>query len=72
MLDCCCGVGRHCRALAEKGYKVTGIDISKKQIENAKKINGIKNTTYYNMDVRDINLKEKNFCQLLSKMVFLI
>lgn len=61
VLDCCCGVGRHCRALAEKGYKVTGIDISKKQIENAKKINGIKNTTYYNMDVRDINLKEKNF-----------
>lgn len=61
VLDCCCGVGRHCRALAEKGYKVTGIDISKKQIENARKINGIKNTTYYNMDVRNINLKKKDF-----------
>lgn len=61
VLDCCCGVGRHCRALAEKGYNVTGIDISKKQIENARKINGIKNTTYLNMDVRNIQLEKKDF-----------
>ncbi len=61
VLDCCCGVGRHCRALAEKGYNVTGIDISKKQIENARKINGIKNTTYLNMDVRDIKLEKKDY-----------
>lgn len=61
VLDCCCGVGRHCRALAERGYEVTGIDISKKQIENAKKINGIKNTTYLNMDVRNIQLERKDF-----------
>ena len=61
VLDCCCGVGRHCRALAEKGYKVTGIDISRKQIENAKKINGIENTTYLNMDVRDIQLEKKDY-----------
>lgn len=61
ILDCCCGVGRHCRALAERGYHVTGIDISKKQIENAKKINGIENTTYLNMDVRDIRLERKDY-----------
>lgn len=61
ILDCCCGVGRHCRALAEKGYNITGIDISKKQIENAKKINGIENINYLNMDVRDIQLEKKNY-----------
>lgn len=61
VLDCCCGVGRHCRALAERGYNVTGIDISKRQIENTKKINNVKNIKYFNMDVRDFKLKNKNY-----------
>ena len=37
MLDVACGRGRHCRTLAEKGFRVTGIDISFDSIAFAKK-----------------------------------
>ena len=37
MLDVACGRGRHSRNLAEKGFKVTGIDISLESIAFAKK-----------------------------------
>lgn len=36
VLDIGCGYGRHSRALAKQGFRVTGIDISKKTIEIAK------------------------------------
>lgn len=35
ILDVCCGYGRHATELAKRGYKVTGIDLSPKQIELA-------------------------------------
>ena len=35
VLDIGCGYGRHSRALAKQGFRVTGIDISKKAIEIA-------------------------------------
>ena len=60
LIDCCCGVGRHDYILGNKGYKVTGIDISESQIANAKKIHSNPNTRYKVMDVRNINnLKNK-------------
>ena len=37
MLDAACGKGRHASYLAEKGYEVTGIDLSFKNIREAKK-----------------------------------
>lgn len=61
ILDCCCGVGRHDYLLANAGYQVTGIDISKAQITNAKKIHNHKNIDYHVMDVRHIDLLEKNY-----------
>jgi SAM-dependent methyltransferase len=36
MLDVACGKGRHSIQLAEKGYEVTGIDISEESIREAK------------------------------------
>ncbi|MEX0811007.1 MAG: class I SAM-dependent methyltransferase [Chitinophagales bacterium] len=36
MLDLACGKGRHAKQLAEKGFKVTGIDLSEKSILSAK------------------------------------
>lgn len=38
VLDFCCGYGRHAVRLAEKGFKVTGVDLSEANINYAKKL----------------------------------
>ena len=37
ILDLCCGYGRHAVRLAEKGFQVTGVDLSEANINYAKK-----------------------------------
>jgi len=37
ILDVGCGTGRHSIELAKRGYTVTGIDLSRSQLERAKK-----------------------------------
>lgn len=61
ILDCCCGVGRHDYQLAEKGYSVTGIDISQSQINNAKKIHFHDKIHYEVSDIRFFNLPFKSY-----------
>ena len=61
ILDCCCGVGRHDFELAKKGYKITGIDISKNQIATANKIHSHENIEYLVHDIRDYQLNVKNY-----------
>ncbi|MCI0746572.1 MAG: class I SAM-dependent methyltransferase [Verrucomicrobia subdivision 3 bacterium] len=39
ILDIPCGNGRHCRELAARGFKMTGIDISREYIEAARAAN---------------------------------
>lgn len=36
ILDVACGKGRNCKILADKGFDVTGIDLTKQNIESAK------------------------------------
>jgi D-alanine-D-alanine ligase len=38
ILDLCCGYGRHSIQLAQRGFRVTGIDISEKQIQHAREV----------------------------------
>lgn len=61
VLDCCCGVGRHSYLLAQNGFKVTGVDFSEDQINNAKKIHSHENVDYKVMDARNINLEDKDY-----------
>lgn len=61
VLDCCCGVGRHAYIMASSGFEVTGIDFSKEQIENARKIHNHNNIDYKIMDVRDFTLDNKDY-----------
>jgi SAM-dependent methyltransferase len=50
-LDLACGSGRHSIYLAEKGFTVTGIDISKNSIEKAKTTQ-LPNLTFLTHDMR--------------------
>ncbi len=61
ILDCCCGVWRHDYLLWKKWFHVTGIDISKNQINTAKTIHNHENVNYEVMDVRDIKLPYKKY-----------
>lgn len=51
MLDVACGKGRHSLYLAEKGFDVTGIDLSEESIEAAKKLEH-DNLNFYQHDMR--------------------
>ena len=37
VLDLCCGVGRHSLELAQRGFKVTGVDLTERYLNEAKK-----------------------------------
>jgi len=62
ILDIACGQGRHANALAEKGYKVDGVDFSRHLINKAKA--GVKNNfkyqpVYFVADVQKMKLAKK-------------
>lgn len=52
ILDLCCGFGRHTIALAERGYRVTGLDYSRRLIDHAREYNTHPNATYVVGDIR--------------------
>jgi SAM-dependent methyltransferase len=52
VLDVCCGLGRHSRALAARGYEVSGVDRDPDLIAEARRLAG--GVTYYAGDMRDL------------------
>ncbi|HRK05495.1 MAG TPA: class I SAM-dependent methyltransferase [Chlorobiota bacterium] len=52
LLDLCCGYGRHALALAERGYHVSGVDISHYLIDRAREVYPHENVTYSVGDMR--------------------
>src|SRR5437763_13796125 len=51
VLDVCCGMGRHARALAQRGYSVTGIERDAGAIAKARELGG--EPEYVQADVRE-------------------
>jgi SAM-dependent methyltransferase len=51
VLDVCCGMGRHARALVQRGYAVTGIERDAAAIARARELAG--GASYVEADVRD-------------------
>lgn len=61
ILDIGCGTGRHAIELAKRGYKVTGIDLSKSQLQRATekaKEAGV-DVRFTQSDAREINFKHE-------------
>ena len=57
VLDICCGTGSHAVLLAEKGYKVTGVDMSEEMLSLAREKNkNSDNPLYVQADMRTLNL----------------
>lgn len=54
VLDLCCGNGRHSRALARRGFQVTGIDLSEVLLNEAEKRNSERTIRYLRADVRQL------------------
>jgi SAM-dependent methyltransferase len=59
VLDVCCGMGRHARALSSQGYSVIGIDRDGHMIAKARALAG--GPSYVNMDVRNYRPKPGAF-----------
>ena len=51
VLDVCCGIGRHARALSNLGYSVVGIERDREIVSQARKLGG--GPIYVNADVRN-------------------
>jgi SAM-dependent methyltransferase len=51
VLDVCCGMGRHARELAQRGYCVTGVERDERAIGKARELGG--GPDYIQADVRD-------------------
>lgn len=54
VLDLCCGMGRHSLALAEVGYKVTGVDLSEVLLKEAIKQDEVHAITFLSGDMREL------------------
>ena len=59
ILDVCCGMGRHARALSKHGYNVTGIDRDPKAISKARELGSGPN--YLGADIRDYQFPSEFF-----------
>ena len=63
ILDVCCGMGRHARALAKKGYTVTGVERDASALAAAREKAG--GPFYIDADIRDYRPKAAAFDAVL-------
>lgn len=71
VLDLGCGYGWHCKYASENGAKsVTGVDISVKMIEEAKKKNSDPHIEYYVKRMQDVDFPADSFDVVVSSLAF--
>ena len=71
VLDLGCGFGEHCiRFIHDGANQVTGIDISEKMLEIARKENSNPKITYINMPMEDIAQLNERFDVVISSLAF--
>src|SRR4051794_16197850 len=66
ILDVPCGVGRHAVLFARKGYRVTGVDISRDCIKIAKKKFSHRNVKYTYGDMSKLKAYENRYDAVLN------
>jgi len=61
ILDLACGYGRHALSFARRGFRVTGVDITKEFIDDAIKNSNLEglNAQFINADIRDIHFENE-------------
>jgi len=59
VLDVPCGLGRHALAMASRGYRITGVDLSEEAIERARAASQGLDVTWKRADMRDLPQGEK-------------
>lgn len=57
ILDLCCGMGRHSLALAEEGYRVTGMDLSEVLLAEARRLDERGQVEWVRGDMRRVPLQ---------------
>ena len=65
VLDLCCGMGRHAVPLAERGYEVTGVDLSTEALAAARE-SAPQSVTLLQGDMRDLSFLRGEFDAVLS------
>lgn len=70
-LDCPCGSGRHSIALANKGFKITGVDINSKMLSYRTDYQGFKeeNPNFFQMDMRELKFPEQSFDYVINMFI---
>ncbi|KKO54298.1 class I SAM-dependent methyltransferase [Paenibacillus sp. DMB20] len=66
VLDLCCGMGRHSLALAEAGYRITGVDLSDVLLRKARECDKKNQVAWIASDMRHIPADDEHFDAVLN------
>lgn len=69
VLDIGCAAGRDSQFFAQKGFVVTGVDLSEKLLDIAKKT--VKNVTFVKQDIRNLSFPPESFDGIWASAVLL-